>query len=391
MKELTLVEHMYKLYIIIFIFLLGCTNTQKENIETSDSKQSIPQYEIASNINISIKDTFKWNSIAKKYTLLPLETKEYIGASSQINYLDDSLIIIIDNQTQSLFYFDMKGDLKKKFNKTGNGPGEYQYLSFSKYNKEDSTLLIFDNGNSKILKYSFNNDLIYDKKVNNKSWKNICFSDNTGHLYTKNISESKALISVLNDDLSIKCDYLFFDTLASIRTKTCIFLQTNKSNTVDKFLINEASNDTVYEINSSCIKPFCIIKKENHAIPVSQIDNFLKLPPENDYILYSTIDAFSSYMLYRYLYKGVSKIELWSSESNEKIANSELRRSGSDLRSPLKGGFKFEFNTGNSINILPSYVSDSRLAFLIPAEECLNEIEGVKEDDNPLLLLIDLK
>ena len=54
-------------------------------------------------------------------------------------------------------------------------------------------------------------------------------------------------------------------------------------------------------------------------------------------------------------------------------------------------GINFVFPSGNMIRTIPEYITNNQLGFLLPADQCVGEVEGVKEDDNQVLLVLDLR
>lgn len=379
-------KQLFVVYLILFISY-SCVNKQENSIIEKGNIE-IPVCDVDKYLTVSVLDTFRWNDIATRTHLLPLHSTAPLG-SAQVFYVGDNLILIRDAQTQSIYSFDTRGDLKFMFSHVGNGPGEYQYLSFVHFNECDSSLFVFDNGNLKTLTYTLSGTCLHENSVKDKLWGNISFVDENEGLYTKNTSQGVALVSILNDNLEIRENFLYFDSITTERRKTCVSLLSNKSSTFDLYLLNRASDDTVYTVRQKDVVPFCVLKKGTHALPEESSDNFLKLPAENDYFTYTTIDAFSSYILYRYFWQGKFRVELWNKMSEKKIANAELIKY--DIYSGLEGGFNYVFNSGKSIRLLPNYVAKKRLVFLIPAEKCVGEIKGVKEDDNPILMIMNLK
>lgn len=132
-----------------------------------------------------------------------------------------------------------------------------------------------------------------------------------------------------------------------------------------------------------------MLKKGDHILSEENIEQIMRMPLENDCITYTSIDAFSTYLLFRYLWKGQFVVELWNNLGQNKIANSALVQP--NQYSGLVGGFNYVFESGKKIRVLPNYVTKNHLAFFLSAEECMSEFKGMKEDDNPVLMVMDLK
>ncbi|WP_288206650.1 6-bladed beta-propeller [uncultured Parabacteroides sp.] len=374
------------IYLLSSLFLLSCLETRKEKVVSAESV-SIPIFDINSNISNSVPDTFTWNSIAKHVQLIPLSSSILLGASPQLVYLSDEFILIKDNQLGRLYSFDSTGKLKYSFRHEGNGPGEYVNLSFTRFNKNDSTIIVLDSGN-KVLLYSLEGKCINEIIIKDKNWSHLCLLDEDGVLYTKNTT-GNALVSVLDKEYNISKNYFAFDSSATRRQKINLNFTSNKSNTIDAYLLNKAREDTVYTIDKSGVNPLCVLKKGDHILSEENVEQIMRMPFENDYITYTSIDAFSDYLLFRYLWRGKFIVELWNNTKQDKIANSTLIQP--NQYSGLEGGFNYVFDSGNKIRLLPGYVTKKRLAFFLPSEKCASELKNLKEDDNPVLMIMDLK
>lgn len=366
------------------LLLCGCSHNNKVALETVNDKPSLPVLDISGNLAAMVPDTFTWNGIAKRVKFIPLSSKVLLSASTVIRHLEEDVNLIVDYQRQVICNFDSDGKLKSSFRHVGNGPGEYVYLSYVKFNDNDSSITVFDN-NGKLLKYTLAGKCLDEKNMKDRQWTNIMYMDTSNSIYTKNASEGKSLVSVLNQDYVIEKQFFKFDTTATERRKACISLNMARSNTVDKYLVNRSFDDTLFMIDNSVLKPICILNKDIHGLSEEESENFMKLPFINDYFLSTNVNVFSSYVLYTFTYQGEFNAEIWNLDSQKKIASVKRPRGEGS-----SAGFKYLLNSSKAISIYPNYISDTKLGFLIPAEYCVGEIEGVKDDDNPVLMVIDL-
>ena len=377
----------YSRVLLIVFLVVGCVSEK----ESDKEEIGLPILDIARNLSISVPDTFTWNSIAKSVRLIPLSDKILLSSSWVIDDLSEdlSMNLVSDVRMGRICCIDANGQYKSTFRKVGNGPGEYVYLTKVWFNRRDSVIVIFYN-NVKLIKYSKDVKFLKEKLIKERKWGNIHYRDENGFLYTKNGDESNFQVSVLGMNLEVKSNFLSFDSLASSKRKTVIFLNTARSNTVDKYIINRSFSDTVFVVKDDGLRPICVLNKGRHALSEVESENFLRLPKANDYLMYTNIDVFSHYLKYSYMWQGKGVIELWDLSTQKKIASSE-RSMVDPAEKDKPHGLNFVFDSGNTIKISPIYVTQSRLAFFLPAEDCVGEVEGVKEDDNPVLLVLDLK
>ncbi|MBO5226116.1 MAG: 6-bladed beta-propeller [Parabacteroides sp.] len=378
------------LLLSLVCFIIGCTQKTVTVEVIEKNSELVSTFNIAENLSASVLDTFTWNSIAKSTHLVPLSSKSILGRAPKIEFLNENLILVSESQTQSINCYDKNGELKVLIQKVGQGPGEYKYLSSVHYSKLDSTIWIYDSGNKKILTYKLNGEFVQEKNVKDIIGRTISMIDEDGNFFTNQGGNGTDYIYQINKDLEIVNKYFSFDTVLTIKGKAGFSLMCNRSNTKDKYLVNIPTNDTLFSITKNGISPLVVLQKSTHNLNVDLFNNgILKLPENNDFITYSHIDLCSSLLLYRYFWQGEFFIQLWDIESNKLIGKLNLGKPISTGN--INGGFNFIFNSGKKTRLLPNYVTDNTLVFLIPAEDCVGEIENVKEEDNPVLLIIDLK
>lgn len=106
------------------------------------------------------------DSLYDKIDFIKLETSEecIVGDISQLFFLD-TLMIVVDNQsTKSIFFFDMMGNYKYKIYKLGNGPGEYTSIWNVCLTPDNKQLVIYDNLQHRVLFYSINGEYVKTEK-----------------------------------------------------------------------------------------------------------------------------------------------------------------------------------------------------------------------------------
>lgn len=370
---------------MLLMLLLACTNKPHEKVLMEEGKiTSLPVLDIAGNLSASELDTFTWNNIAKTVRMIPLSSKRLLGRAPEINYISDELIIIEEAQSQSVSSYDSKGHLKSYFSHVGQGPGEYVYLTYVKFDEQDSTVMVFDN-NGKLLKYSLDGKCLDEKILKDRQWGNIAYIDPEGIVYTKNASGANSLISILDREWNVEKNCIMFDSTATDRYKAGFTLMCNRTFTQDKYVITHPLGDTLYTVSKSGVEPLLILQKENHVLTSEVLnEGIMKLPKDNDFITYTLLDLFSSYLTYRYYWHGNFSLQLWNMETGKMIGKLNMDQN-------YQHGFNYVFDSGYRVRIVPNYVTDKYLAFFIPAEDCVEEIEGIKEDDNPILMIIELK
>lgn len=150
---------------------------------------------------------------------LPIETKRDFFTNGIISYLDNELIIFMEQKNGDILLFNRKGIALNKFNKKGSGPIEYPSTTpFVVFDKQKDEIYVNSYSIRKILVYgrdgTFHRSLPYfDKK--------LVFSE-----------------IILTDKYLLCCDH---------------HISSNKGNTF--FLVSKTDGKLISEI------PYCIIKK----------------------------------------------------------------------------------------------------------------------------------
>lgn len=371
----------YILFFLISILVLACTGTphQQSNTEVSleEPKKEIPVLDLASVISKQIPDTFTLNSIAKNARLIPISTtsQTVMGVPLKICYADDKTILIFTIKDQVFYRLDSNGKILKRFRHLGHGPGEYSFCSFSYVNPQDSTIQILDDGNQKWITYDLDGNFLKEVSLNDKTARRPIFiADNFI------VSDDSANQFCITDpQFNIKQYLCPFDTTMSEWEQSAIRLQTARSRNADVMLFNHADNDTVFQITEKGAEPFLILKKGAAAMPKEKIKDFMQLGSEN-YLMRLGIGFTPDYYLITYVRNHVFREEVWRKSDNQIIYRSTKR----DLTYKLPSGKKIHIGSSTL------YLSKNQLILLINAEDVLGEIPGVKEDDNPILLVIEL-
>lgn len=376
--------------LIVWSLFTTCSSSgkQKETALTAtaeQSKEEIPVLDLESVINKQVPDTFTWNSIAKSIKLIPISTSRgtLMGESIKLKYIGDNYYIVIDNQTQSIFKIDLNGKIQKIFRHVGKGPGEYIYLTNLHINPKDSSIQVFDNGSMKRITYDYNGKLIHEISMAEKGINNPLLKKNDYIIFRGN-PESENQLYVTDSAMNIQQSLCPFDTSFSVKEKAGTLLQTNRSDNHDMLIINHHWEDSVFTVTQKGLEPLFILNKGQYALPKMEIKNIMNLLREGDpHILSLNINSIPGYYLIRYVRNNQVIEEIWRKSDNQIISrfiNSE------------EYGFPFTFPSGNKVrlNTYTMYINENKIALFIPADMAAGEIAGVKEDDNPVLLIMEM-
>ena len=146
----------------IFILLLsGCLKKSQENDLTG--------HEDVIDIDLGEKQQFVYASeFVDSINITPLETNNdhLIGHIDKLICHDNRLFILDRSLAQSLFCFDLNGNIIFKINNVGKGPGEYSALKDFSIDKDNNRIVLYDLHQQKYLYYTLDGVFVKEVKVN---------------------------------------------------------------------------------------------------------------------------------------------------------------------------------------------------------------------------------
>ena len=363
-----------------FINLLSACSSNNQKRETSsfeieETAVSLPIFYTSKSRSLN-EPPFHWNDISSNVKLIQLETinESLLSESIELVYEDENLIIIVDSRTNTILIFDSNGKFKSKIRKIGNGPGDYGHLTYVTFDVDNSTILVFDNGNQKIISYDLNGIHISSKSTNGKIKGNVLLIDK-GKIITINAS-GEYQISLFDSDLNILEEYLPFESNFTDQDKSTTLLSCARGRTKEYVVLNNIFCDTIYSFSTTSHSPIAIFDKGGKELPKKDLGTFLSvIRQENSYILTRGVTRFSHFLLIRHVYQGSYITTLWDYQNNKVLAESKIGM-----------GFPYKLDSGKSINIFPTYLTERKLAFFIPAAD----LPHIDDEDNPMLLIMEI-
>lgn len=377
------------LFITLLLFAFAaCNKQQKQKI--NDSNKSLPILNLAGNIDKNIPDTFTWNSLQKKVTFIPLETTEAtLLGNSSVRYVDDGVILISDSKTDNILLFNNDGSCISHFNHKGNGPGEYFNVSGLYYNPSDSTVHVYDSQYRNWITYNSKGVLISSISTK-KMFNGVVTYCNGNRIITRNLS-GKSRLSLFDKDFHLIKAVFPLDSTQSHQEQWPINCFSNTSWTKDIMLYtNTVETDTVWAFSDTAVCPLFIVDKGKYVIPDAERSDYFKafLNLNPTYPKEFHFDAFSNQVLMKYLYKGLEVAELWDLSSGKIISRHSLRNVVT--KEVFSDGFAYTLPSRHVIHMLPAYVTKHKLVFQLSPEDLMDDIPGLKEDDNPVLMILEI-
>lgn len=283
------------------------------------------------------------------------------------------LIFVLD--IRAIFQFDRQGNYLGRIGSVGDGPGEYRSLMSMAVNSK--TDQIFVSTYNKIIVYNLEGDFLREEKVS--SWiDGISMVEDNLHAFitergfpSENLNKSitKTFLLSLDNDLQVMDSLLVKSVEVDKGTATALgygmsFISNNKDNDYLYFPVvspDPIVRDTIYRLNDGKI------------IPELKLDFGIRDRLEEKFGITSMVKS-QNYVLTNFFRNSKSKVNLLSLSSEGSVT--------------VEGGFEDDFfNTGKA-TLKPWNLENDEFYFIKDAYELEGIIDGVNEDDNPVLFVL---
>ena len=371
-------------YIVFLFSLFSCGNSGRDVRDGAEEEggTALPvlDLEYVYDHPESVDTTFLWNDIITNERFVPLETTEdcLIGGTPwDVTRIGDHFLLYqIWAGKAPLLQFDSLGRYIKRFARFGKGPGEmistlHHVIPF----REDSCVML-DCGYKTIVKnrngmqvrdltspafrslYPHDSGFVYVNQYQRFADDSVflCFADSLG----TTVRELKAPGEKrINPDLS--------DTPFSGLDFRKIFF------TDEKLWLLKSYNDTLFRITPErTIEPYLILHRGKYSPVLHEKDReILGIGEYKEIGKYSVIASAVS--------------QLWDREQGKPIA----RKAGGTFGALAV--FDYRFPDGYVMPLRLMEIKDGQLIFLITPSEYDGRFLTLKEDDNPVLMVAELK
>ena len=346
------------------------------------------------------EDTFTINSIAKRISFIPLETSDTVLLYNDVFKTEknnDGYMISSSSfftHFHNIMFFDSTGHFKNYLLKRGQGPKELPYISEWSYNH--NLRLLLASSCYQIILHSFDNN------INNK-YNLIKFLSDACLL---NDGTIVVLPSIFGKGDTITPYLLFLNQEGKMVGSICYpqkrdiafdFPEGSKLAYVEKYglypdysgdaLFKEMFNDTVYRISSiDNIKPFIVLHKGSLTPTLKDVTNPITAVQK---VKLSQILNTKKYFIINYEYRNNIYTSIWNKKTKTLIANTIHPKRLSKVFF-FNGYTNFRTDEGKIIKIRISSYSDKKLFCLLDADQAMDFLQEIKEDDNPILMIIEI-
>jgi len=400
----------FAILIIASVFLIKCTS-KKAN---QDNKTEVNDRIVSQVLHFpkSGEDTLKVSYFADTVIYIPLETtkESFIGFIEQL-WMNDS-VILINNFGGGLLMFQQNGKFIRQIGKQGRGPGEYgKYINH--FDVIRDTIYISSTGR-RFLRYTFDGAFCDEIKLNYEpvffsttaDQKLACYEHADGkiYVYNKNLHESPDTFTV-EYGVTIGRHWWIHMLNAGYN-----YLQKTPSG----LLYNSFLSDTVWNITSSKKEPAFILNMKDNLLPYNRqiefcngdFERFNKMANPYSFVHLIPFPSFTFiFQLHHTIYaddSGYDAIYLNNTKTGEikKFSTSYIY---DDIVSKQKLSnerltYFYPINpedylvtSKKPLDVLKYLDQNKENSKEVPSLLWLNQMKTIKEDDNPVLVLIKIK
>ncbi|MDX2413918.1 MAG: 6-bladed beta-propeller [Bacteroidales bacterium] len=392
-----------KIAFLLFIVLLSC-NTEKQDSEESKNRglKEIELYSARKNL----KET-KLSDYAKSIKYIKIDSSLLIQSVWSLRTDGEYLGLINfsnDLKSRSAVLLDKDGGLVRKIGAQGNGPGEFFSPRDIALFPESRTIILDDNHGA-LLKYDYDGNFLDRTKIHYFSSPVIPLSDSTFALFkTSDYGEGGTdMIKIFNLKLEVKKTMIDRSKYSGIYTQLGTASSFNVDNTGIHFWIGYS--DTSYFLTDK----MGLIPENHYNIGPSQLTNELQYSnpksrfKEYEYIASTITIRENSFITYfdhgeRYYMIHNSKLDKTSS------IKSSLSFPYAGLENDIDGGVSFfpaEQLTGKTyyrsldpLKLLKhkdELIENAKSQGIETDNEFFSLLESINENDNPILMLVEMK
>jgi hypothetical protein len=378
---------------ILFIILISCGRHESDSIVTVQLLNS-PERSIKNLSEIGIDIDY-----------IPLQTVEN-SMISNINILKVSDNCIYIGTLDKIFCFDNSGRYLFNLDKKGRGPEEYEYIIDFDIDPTSKALVL--QTRKKILFYRQEHDGFHfiEKLSLITSPAKINFLNDTDRLLLQFSNEdgtkpnSNVLINFDGEPLKIWPNYLHYRLIDG---NVSYLGYERLSYYYNNFLFyKELQNDTLFRVNKSYeSEPILILDSgEKRLTPTARATGKEFSKHMSDYFLIKEILGSDKLFYFSYYYNQIESHEIYDKTINRTFSVSEKDFLKDDLGGGINfkpmycnNGYLYSWVDAFKLNEFYSDLSSKSINIKYPEKNksFLNIVQGIKEDDNPIIIRVKIK
>lgn len=249
-----------KLSLSVLIGIIACCASCSRHAKNAEAPLNLAKLDT---IDIRKESTVPMDSIIDNVSYVKLQSTGdvLIGDVWKLWVTEDRIIVADYYKSQAVFVFDRQGKNLAVINALGRGPQEYTRISAVTLTPDRKRIVVFDNGSQKLLYYDLNGRYLYKKQLG--FWAgNLEYIDDENIVLVTYGTEStdKGLASYAGHNDMV---YIVDTTLQIKKSMFPNRFDSEKYHMVepglkkfgDKVYVTPASSDTIYQITADTLFP----------------------------------------------------------------------------------------------------------------------------------------
>lgn len=393
---------LYSVVMLLVLFITGCSdsNQYKSSLPQIDMNAKYPEKEIC------LQDV-------AEVSYIPLETTDdfLLTDVASMEMVSSKGIVCVSDEKVLLFHPD--GKVRSLLNRKGEGPGEYRYVHYATLDWEREEIYIHDIHQKTMLVYSFDGNFKHQFDIDIRARQHDMLCDNDGHIVLYKERPGRMGHGMIEPPyrpivLISKADGKIDSLLHQQDFYTTMFVKAKLANGGDWTLdvpiqalvklnnevyVNEVASDTIYQLKGADLEPFVCrtpsIKDNESGKYLLQLKGII---PNHYYFHLQTKELSGG---------SSSGMTIQLSDENSKNAMYDTRIGKLFCPKFINRDYTSEFSydglTFDGCDANTAYMEFEAFDLIeaLEAGELHGNLkviaEGLKEDDNPVLMVVKFK
>lgn len=337
--------------------------------------------EAARNAGPHLDDSFTLNEMVEVVDIIPIEThpNALIGSATLIHLGRDHYYLSHDNKITCV---GRDGKIVNTIARQGRGPGEYIYLGPADVNEEASTIRVFDRAGDKYITYDMQGRLIDEVSLREKGLGLPMFvADN--HIVVRGRADGAFRLLVTDRDMNVVRGLFPMDTTLTELDRSWLKELVGDGSDGEEALVNLSTEDTLYRVTKRGLTPEMILHRGQYRRAAEPIIQEIS-PDMPETFTQTRVNVFGDYLFIRQMVQGLI-LQALDRERGVVIAHTDIRDGIEQY------GFRFVFPSGGETRVSGWLTEGDTMAFTVDAIHIAGAVDGVKEDDNPVIVIAKLK
>lgn len=389
---------------LLIVSLLVTSGMTYSSCQSEQEKPQSPVIVLDMELLLSNQQEMKLSDIAESIKYVRLETNPDV-LCQVLQYLVRDNRIYVRNRNGTVFLFDGEGKFVRQIGRKGQGPGEYLGVQFIDASPQgDFVYFYYTRGNIAYI-YSSDGEMINDFEIKYPTWRFAALSP-----------DRHIMISPYGAFSPDSLPFLFYladgkgQIVNQFPSKKVIMLGAGDFS-IGKFMVTPRSvigyhpfNDTVFSFDpEGNISPKYVFNYGNKRLPDEEIDDMMKLYENREQYIHSTsLYETSDRLFIRAFHQKKPLIGFWQQKDNSLVAilsdDGKLLNDldgGPDFWPATSDGDKTVYRLVQALDLVESWnkgdYQEKEFKQADDRKEFVRMIQELKEGDNPVIMVVELK